>query len=71
MQNNYIIYCSSSYGPTFGNGYDFYICDNCNTKNDSYNNTDSSYSTNEKKCAMAGTYNFLVKDYEVYQLEFE
>ena len=71
MKNNYIIYCSSGYGPTFGSGYDFCICDNCNTKNYSNNNTDSAYDTNGEKHAMTGTYNFLVKDYEVYQLEFE
>ena len=69
--NGYEIYCHSSYGPTFGGGHDFYICDNCNSSNSSYNNSDYSYNTNGKKCAMAGTYNFLVKDYEVYQLEFE
>ena len=69
--SSYEIYCHSNYGPTFGGGHDFYICDNCNSSNSSYNNSDNSYNTNGKKCAMAGTYNFLVKDYEVYQLEFE
>ena len=69
--SSYEIYCNSSYGPTFGGGHDFYICNNCNTSNSSYNNSDYSYNTIGKKNAMAGTYNFLVKDYEVYQLEFE
>ena len=69
--SSYEIYCHSSYGPTFGGGHDFYICDNCNSSDSSYNNSDHSYNTNGKKNAMAGTYNFLVKDYEVYQLEFE
>ena len=69
--SNNEIYCASGYGPTFGGGHDFYICDNCNSKNLSYNNSDHSYNTNGKKNAMAGTYNFLVKDYEVFQLEFE
>ena len=69
--SNYEIRCNSGYGPTFGGGYDFYICDNCNSKNSSYNNSDHSYNTNGKKNAMAGTYYFLVKDYEVFQLEFE
>ena len=69
--SSYEIYCHSSYGPTFGGGHDFYICDNCNSSNSSYDNSGDSYNTNGKKCAMAGTYRFLVKDYEVYQLEFE
>ena len=69
--SNSEIYCHSSYGPTFGGGKDFYICDNCNSKNSSYDHSGHSYETNGKKYAMAGTYNFLVKDYEVYQLEFE
>ena len=69
--SSYEINCNSSYGPTFGGGHDFYICNNCNTSNSSYNNSDYSYNTIGKKNAMAGTYNFLVKDYEVYQLEFE
>ena len=65
------IYCQSDYGPTFGGGHDFHICDKCNTSNSSYNNSGSTYDTKGKKFAMAGVYNFLVKDYEVYQLEFE
>lgn len=65
------IYCQSNYGPTFGGGHDFYICDNCNSSDSSYDNSNHSYNTNGKKYAMAGTKNFLVKDYEVYQLEFE
>ena len=69
--NSYNIYCGSDRGPTFGSGHDFYICDNCNSRNSSYNNSDSSYGTNGKKNAMAGEYNFLVKDYEVFLLELE
>ena len=69
--SNYNIYCNSSYGPTFGGGHDFYLCDECNTNNSSYNNTDHSYDTKGLKSAMAGSYYFLVKDYEVYQLELE
>jgi len=65
------IYCNSGYGPTFGGGHDFYLCNNCNNDYSSYNNSDHSYQTNGKKCAMAGTYNFFVKDYEVYQISLE
>lgn len=69
--SSYNIYCQSNYGPSFGGGCDFYLCDNCNTSNSNYNNSDHSYNTYGKKCAMAGTYNFYVKDYEVYQIELE
>ena len=69
--SNYNIYGSSSYGPTFGGGHDFYLCDNCNTNNSSYDNSGHSYETNGKKYALAGTEKFLVKDYEVYLLELE
>ena len=69
--NKYNIYGSSSYGPAFGGGHDFYICDNCNSSNSSYDNSPHSYETNGKKNALAGCYNFTVKDYEVYQIELE
>ena len=69
--SNYNIYCGSSCGPTFGGGSDFLLCDNCNTSNSSYDNSNHSYDTKGKSNALAGTKNFYVKDYEVYQLELE
>jgi len=69
--SNYNIYSNSSYGPAFGGGHDFYICDNCNSSNSSYDNSPHSYETNGKKNALAGCYYFTVKDYEVYQIELE
>ena len=62
---------NTSYGPTFGGGHDFCLCDNCNTSNSSYDGSNYSYDTKYKNYALAGTYNFYVKDYEVYQLELE
>ena len=70
-KNSHNIYCKSDYGPTFGGGHDFYLCDNCNSSNSSYDNSGDSYETNGKKYAMAGGSSFLVKDYEVYLLELE
>ena len=67
----YNIYCNSIYGPTFGGGFDFRLCDNCDSSNSSYDNSGHSYETNGKKYAMAGESSFLVKDYEVYLLELE
>ena len=69
--NQYNIQCNSSYGPTFGGGYDFYLCDSCNSTGSSYENSGHSYETNGKKQALAGSYNFLVRDYEVFQLELQ
>ena len=69
--NRYNIYCNSSYGPTFGTGHDFYICDSCNSSNNSYDNSGHSYETNGKKYALAGSNSFLVRDYEVFQLELQ
>jgi len=68
--NRYNIYCDSSYGPTFGGGHDFYICDNCCSSNCS-DNSGHSYETNGKKYVLAGSNNFLVQDYEVFQLELQ
>ena len=69
--SSYNIYCGSGYGPTFGGGHDFYLNNNCNVNSSSYNNSDNSYETYGKKCVMAGTYNFYVKNYEVYKIELE
>lgn len=69
--NQYNIYGNSDRGPTFGGGHDFYICDNCNSSNSNYDNSGHSYETNGKKSALAGSYNFLVRDYEVFQLELQ
>ena len=69
--SNYNIYCCSDRGPTFGGGHDFKIVNNCNNSNESYDYSGCSYDTNGKKYALAGQSNFLVKDYEVYQLDLE
>ena len=65
------IYGNSSYGPTFGGGHDFYICDGCNSSNNSYESMGNSYENDGKKYPLTGSSNFLVSDYEVYQLELE
>ena len=62
------IYCDSNYGPTFG-GHDFYISNGCKSNSDSYDNTESTYFSKNKKNALAGEYNFTVNDYEVFQLD--
>ena len=65
------IYGSSSYGPVFGSGHDFYICDDCNSSNNSGENMGSNYENDGKKYPLTGSNTFLVSDYEVYQLDLE
>ena len=63
---SYSIRGNSSYGPYFGS--DFYISNNCDT-NESYESLGNYYNNNGKQYPLTGVSNFLVKDYEVYQLE--
>lgn len=71
QNSSYSIYCNSSYGPTFGNGHDFYLSNNCNINSSSSNNTNNAYNSYGKNYALAGTSGFYVKDYEVYKIEIE
>lgn len=64
------IYGHSSYGPYFGSSPDFYINNSCNSNNSS-ENMGNSYENEGKKYPLTGSSNFLVSDYEVYQLELE
>ena len=66
---SYNIYGHSSYGPYFGSG-DFYISDNCNTNNSS-EAMGSAYDNNGKRYPLTGYSSYVVKDYEVFQLELE
>jgi hypothetical protein len=67
----YAMYSNASYLATFGGGFDFYLCDNCNTSNASYSNFGHSYDTKGKaKEVLCGAYNFTVKEVEVYQVDF-
>jgi len=61
-------YNASNYGPTFGGGHDFYLCDNCNQSAGSYSNFGTNYTAPKDTSMLAGAYNFTVKDYEVFQL---
>ena len=40
-QKSYSIYCSPSYGPSFGGGHDLYICSGCLNSKNSYSNPHS------------------------------
>ena len=69
--NQYNIYCNSSYGPCFGAASDLCISDSCNSNNCSDGSGSNYYETNGKQYALAGSHNFLVRDYEVFQLELQ
>ena len=67
----YSIYDYSDYGPTFGNGGDIYVADNCNTNTSNYCESQSSSSTytlpsGADNTFLAGSLNFTVKEIEVY-----
>jgi len=67
-QTQYSVYHGSSYGPSFGGGYDFYLASGCNTNTSSYANAGHSYACPKNNTLLAGQYNFMVKDFEVYLL---
>lgn len=69
------ILCYLDRGPTFGNGHDIYICDNCNTVGNSYSNFPHTYICdeyvnpgNKGSNYLAGAYNFTVTEIEVYSI---
>jgi len=67
----YSIMASASYLVAFGGGHDFCLSDNCNSVNSSYSNFGHSYETNGKpKEFLTGSYNFTVKEIEVYTVGY-
>jgi hypothetical protein len=72
LQNQqYTIYCNSSYGPTFGNGHDLYIANGCNGNANSYTNLGTSYVNNTNipgTQVFTGQQYFTVKEIEVFAL---
>jgi len=69
------ILCQANYGPTFGIGYDLYLCDQCNVKENSSSFIGNSFisppnlNLYEKKVFLADKENFKVDEYEVFQLK--
>ena len=63
----YAVCMWSDRGPSFGNGNDLTLHNNCLHNNNSYNNCPDTYQI--EKCGLnGGEYNFTVKDYEVYSV---
>ena len=76
QNHTYAIYGTSGYHITFGGGHDLYLCDNANTTNSSYSNLGHTYkppngitySSTEANNFLAGSYNFMVDEIEIYKL---
>jgi len=72
----YAVYGGSGYHVTFGGGHDLYLCDNANTTNSSYTNLGHTYKcpngitygSTEAQNYLAGTYNFMVDEVEVFKV---
>ena len=68
------IYCNSSFGPTFGGGFDLYICNNSHQVLQSYSNfgysyqlpTGYVYGSGQAKNLLTGQYQFLTTEIEVF-----
>jgi hypothetical protein len=61
----------SSYGPTFGSGYDFHLCDQCQSVNDSYSILGNSYANDTGIAGnqvLTGAEHFTVKEIEVFEV---
>ena len=52
----------------FGEGHDFKLYDNCDKNYICYDSSGNSFNTNGKNYALAGKYNYCVKDYEVHKI---
>ena len=68
--NVYMIYGSSSYGPSWGAGNDIYMASGCLNKS-SGGTTQSSFDYKGKSNALSGSTSFQAVDYETYQLILE
>ena len=66
------IYCQPGYGPTFG-AHDIYVANNSNSTAGSYSNLGTNYQyaptgTAQAQAFLAGAYNFLTAEVEVFRL---
>ena len=73
-QEKYAIYCCTGHGPNFGGGSDLYICNNPHQVRQSLSNfgysyqlpTGYVYGNEQAKNLLAGQYQFLTTDIEVF-----
>jgi hypothetical protein len=69
--SSYAIYCHSSYGPTFGNGHDIYVADDCNKNTNSGTYLGSSYRNDtglNGNQVFTGEQQFQVKEIEIFSI---
>jgi hypothetical protein len=65
------VYANNCYGPTFGGNHDFYIVGNCNINNGSYVCLGNAYDAKGKsREQIGGSYTFIVKEIEVFAVNF-
>jgi hypothetical protein len=70
-QKDHAIMSGSAIGPAFGGGRDLMICDECNTREDSYSCVGSTYKNDTKisrTLLLTGARRFLVEEIEVFQI---
>jgi hypothetical protein len=69
--SRYAIHCHPSSGPTFGNGHDIHVADNCNVNTNSYTRLGHGYMNNtdiEESEFFSGSKNFKVAEIEVFTI---
>jgi hypothetical protein len=69
--SRYGIYCSSSYGPVFGSGYDIKVVDDCDKNTSSYTRLGVGYANNTgvgDSQFFTGQQNFTVKEIEIFAI---
>ena len=71
--NSNAYFSNASYGFTMGGGHDLCLVDNCHINNSSYSGLSSTYGKNQggDNTSLAGSYNFLVDDIEVFELIYK
>jgi hypothetical protein len=71
-QMGYSMYAYPEYGPTFGGGYDIYVCNNCNASSSSYTTYFGHTYNNDTglngTTFFTGSPNFTVREIEVFEL---
>jgi hypothetical protein len=69
QSQQYAIYCDSSYGPTFGDGHDLHIANDCNGNTSSYTSLGNAYVNDTNMygtLVFTGQQTFTVKEIEVF-----
>ena len=71
IEGNNAFYDNSGYGPTFGNGHDFYIANSCSQNFSNYCNFPYSFGGVKSRVLSGGYYSFKVNEMEVDQMNIK